>query len=128
MRTDFSKNAIIRKSIDFSICIISYVEKLEEHKKHVIARQLLKSATSIGANAMEAQSAESKIDFIHKLKIADKEAHETLYWLILCKESQSYPFEEGLLQKLEEIMKLLNAIIYSSKNKSTSRDDITLSH
>lgn len=55
-----------------------------KQKKFVIAKQLLKSGTSIGANSVEAQNAESKADFIHKIKIAAKEADETQYWLLLC--------------------------------------------
>ena len=54
-----------------------------KEKKLVISNQLLKSGTSIGANVFEAQYAESRIDFIHKMKIAQKEANETLYWLLL---------------------------------------------
>ncbi len=92
MRTDFSDNVLIQRSIEFSLLAIEFVEHLERERKFVVARQLLKSATSIGANAMEAQNAESKADFIHKLKIADKEAHETLYWLILCEQAAKYPF------------------------------------
>jgi four helix bundle protein len=53
-------------------------------RKFIISNQLLKAGTSIGANIFEAQYAESRIDFIHKMKIAQKEANETLYWLILC--------------------------------------------
>jgi four helix bundle protein len=56
-----------------------------------LSRQLLKSGTSIGANAMEAQNAESKADFIHKMKIAAKEAEESQYWLWLCDYSPNYP-------------------------------------
>ena len=115
MRTDFSKNPLLKHSIEFSLMAIAYVEYLESIKKHVIGKQLLRCATSIGANAMEAQSAESKADFIHKLKIADKEAHETWYWLYLCEQSKEYKFNNDLMKKLDEIMRLLNAIILSSK-------------
>ncbi len=73
------KNVILEKSFDFALKIIEFSELLENHKKYVISRQLLKSGTSIGANIREAQSAESKADFIHKLKIAAKEAEETEY-------------------------------------------------
>lgn len=118
MRTDFTDNALINRCIEFSLIAIEYVEQLEQQKKFVIARQLLRSATSIGANAMEAQSAESKADFIHKLKIADKEAHETLYWLILCERSKAYSFDPALVDKLHEIMRLLNAIILSAKSRT----------
>ena len=57
---------------------------LEELKKYVISNQLLKSGTSVGANVREAQNCESKADFIHKFKIAAKDADETEYWLLLC--------------------------------------------
>lgn len=77
----------------------------------MIANQLLKCATSIGANVLEAQSAESKADFIHKMKIADKEAFETWYWLYLCQHAENYPFDEMLLNRLDEIMRILNAIL-----------------
>jgi four helix bundle protein len=61
--------------------IIEYCELLENNKKYIVSRQLLKSGTSIGANAMEAQNAESRADFIHKIRISAKEAEETQYWL-----------------------------------------------
>ncbi|MBS1778279.1 MAG: four helix bundle protein [Bacteroidetes bacterium] len=98
--------------------IIRYAETLEMDRKYIIARQLLKSGTSIGANVIEAQSAESKADFIHKLKIADKEAHETWYWMYLCQHSEGYHYDRSLAQKLDEIMRLLNAIIKTGKTNS----------
>ncbi len=73
-------NPILKLSFDFSLMIIEHCEALEACKKYVIARQLLKSGTSIGANAMEAQNPESRANFIHKIKIAAKEADETQYW------------------------------------------------
>lgn len=76
----------------------------------------MRSGTSIGANVREAQHAESTADFIHKLKIAAKEAEETEYWLLLCKYSIHYPINENLLSKIKEIQKILTKIIYSSKN------------
>lgn len=117
MRTDYSNNPIVRKCIEFSVKTIQYCDLLEQKNKFIIARQLLRSATSIGANVMEAQSAESKADFIHKLKVADKEAFETFYWMILCKESENYDLPQNLLDLLDEIMKLLNSIIHSAKSK-----------
>ena len=114
MRND-KPNLIVDKTIDFSLAIISYCEKLEGIKKYVIAKQLLKSGTSIGADVFEAQNAESKIDFIHKMKIAAKEASESLYWLILCEKSGNYLFEPKLKIQLEEIIRILSKIISSSK-------------
>lgn len=72
-------NVIVDLSFKFALDIISFVEILEQEKKFVVANQLLKSGTSIGANVREAQNGERKIDFIHKLKIAAKEADETEY-------------------------------------------------
>lgn len=112
------QNPILKLSFDFALMIIEYTEILEQHKKFVISKQLLKSGTSIGANAKEAQNAESKADFIHKMKIACKEAEETQYWLFLCNQLTNYPNCENLINKLEEVSKVLNAIISSSKKKS----------
>lgn len=80
------RNEILELSIEFSLRIIAYTEILESNRKFVVAKQLMKSGTSIGANIFEAQSAESRADFIHKFKIADKEAKETEYWLIYAKD------------------------------------------
>ncbi len=109
------RNEVLELSIQFSLEIIVFAEQLESMRKYVIANQLLKSGTSVGANIFEAQSSESRADFIHKLKIADKEAKETEYWLILCEKSESYPFNENLKLTLLSIQKLLSKIISSSK-------------
>lgn len=114
MRND-KDNLIVRLTFEFALDIITFSEELEELKKYVFARQILKAGTSIGANVREAQNAESKNDFIHKLKIAAKEADETEYFLLLCKFSKSYPFSEDLLEKLKVIIKILSKIISSSK-------------
>lgn len=110
-------NRIIDLTFSFALDIIEFSELLEENKKYIIGRQVLKSGTSIGANTREAQNCESKADFIHKFKIAAKEADETEYWLLLCKYAKSYPFEDHLLDKLKEIQKIINKIIYTSKQK-----------
>ena len=111
-------NPLLRLSIDFSLKVIAYCEKLEADKKYVLARQLLKSGTSIGANSMEAQNPESRADFIHKMKIAAKEADETQYWLILCDYSDSHPDCKDLLTKLEELHKIIGKILGTAKRKS----------
>jgi len=110
------ENIILQRTITFSLKIIEYVELLESKKKFVIANQLLKSGTSIGANIHEAQNAESKADFIHKFKIAAKEIEETKYWLILCRESDNYPECNYLIECLNEIDKIVTKIISTSKN------------
>ncbi len=119
MRTKLiENNPLLKLSIAFSLEIISYCEKLNEEKKYIIAKQLFRSATSIGANAMEAQNPESKADFIHKMKIAAKEAGETQYWLILCEKAQDYPKPINLLNKLEELNRILGSIISTAKRKT----------
>lgn len=112
-----SENIILKKTIEFSLAVIEYAELLEQQRKYVIGRQLLRSGTSIGANVHEAQNAESKADFIHKFKIAAKEVEETKYWLILCKSSKNYPACEHLASMLEEIDKIITKIISTSKAK-----------
>ena len=100
-----NRNEIVEVSFDFALQIISFCEKLEESKKFIIANQLLKSGTSIGANIREAQNAESITDFLHKMKIAAKEAEETEYWLLLCEKSENYPSTGELLIKIISIKK-----------------------
>jgi four helix bundle protein len=118
MQANKEKNLIVDLTFDFALKIIKYAELLEKDHKYVIAKQLLKFGTSIGANVKEAQNAESKMDFIHKLKIAAKEADETEYWLLLCKSSEGYGNCEGLLEICNSINKVLSKIIASSKLRS----------
>ncbi len=115
MRND-KDNLIVNLTLEFALAIVEYSELLEENKKFVIARQLLRSGTSIGANVREAQNAESKTDFIHKMKIASKEADETEYWLTLCERAKNYPKNEELKIELISIIKVLTKIIGSSKS------------
>lgn len=112
------KNAIMKLSFDFSLMVIEFCEQLDEKRKYIISKQLLRSGTSIGANSFEAQNAESKADFIHKIKIAAKEADETQYWLLLCDYAKEYPDCKPLLLKLEEVAKVLNKILSSAKRKN----------
>ena len=111
------KNIVVEKSLDFSVEIVKFCEVLDFKKKYIIAKQLLSSGTSIGANVFEAQHAESKADFIHKMKIAVKEANETLYWLLICEKSESYPTDSSLKEKTEELIRIISRIILSSKGK-----------
>ena len=126
MRKGYERNPLVKHSIEFSIMVINYVTLLESNRKYVIAKQVLRSATSIGASVMEAQSAESKADFIHKLKIAAKEADESEYWLLLCKQSKNYPDSSNLLNKTESIIKVLSKIISSSKSINTSSSNLQI--
>ena len=114
------ENQVLNMAFDFALKIIEYTEELESKKRFNMANQLFKSGTSIHANIREAQNAESKVDFIHKMKIAAKEAEETEGWLMLCKYSKSYPEPDQLLQNLTSILKLLNKIISTAKQPSAN--------
>ena len=113
---DNKKNLIVELTFQFSLEIIKYTELLESKRKFNMANQLFRSATSVGANVKESQGAESKADYIHKLKIAYKEAEESEYWLLLCKHSKNYPECDSLLSKIKSIIKILGKIISTSKN------------
>ena len=104
-------------TFDYALAIIAFVDLLIEKRRYSLADQVLRSGCSIGANVREAQNAESKADFIHKMKVAMKEVDENEYWLLLCKHSRNLPSDDVLLEKLEPIMKVLNKIIATSKKK-----------
>jgi len=111
---DSKPNLIVDLTFDFSLKIIYFSELLESKKKFNMAKQLFRCGTSIGANVREAQGAESKVDFRHKIKVAYKEAEETEYWLKLCKHAESYPFEETMYIDVQSIIKVLGKIISST--------------
>lgn len=109
------------KSFQFAIEVIGFCEELEREKRFVLANQLLKSGTSIGAQVREAQNAESKADFIHKFKIAAKEIEETEYWLMLVDTAYRKETAKQLLNQLEEIKKIISKIIITSKSSGLGK-------
>ena len=106
---------IVQKSLTLSTAIIKFCILLSERKQFVISNQLLKSGTSVGANVFEAQYAESRLDFIHKMKIAQKEANETLYWFLICEKMQESTEHKELIKLINEILAILSKIITTSK-------------
>ena len=112
---ELKENLIVNLTFQFSLSIVKFAELLESKRKYAVANQLIRSGTSIGANVREAQNAESKADFIHKVKIAAKEAEETEYWLEICNQSESYSNCSELLSQILSIKKVLSKIISSSK-------------
>jgi four helix bundle protein len=115
MRND-KDNLIVNLTFEFALKIIAYTEEIRQTNRFEMASQIFRSGTSIGANIREAQNAESKADFIHKFKIAAKEADEIEYWLNLCKESEFYPNpNEELFKEIQSINLILSKIISSSK-------------
>jgi four helix bundle protein len=111
-------NPMKEKSFLFALRIIHLYKYLTEVKKEfILSKQLLRSGTSVGANVREAQNAESKADFIHKLSIAQKECDESMYWLELLQQSGYLNPEEynSIFQDAEELLKMLRSSIITSK-------------
>ncbi|MBU0767168.1 four helix bundle protein [Patescibacteria group bacterium] len=113
------EGVVQEKSFNFAEKIVHFCRYLQKKREYVISRQLLKSGTSIGANIEEAQFAESKKDFIHKMHISLKEARETRYWLrlILRSGTSKEKIVQDLLNESNELISLLTAIIKSSKKR-----------
>ena len=113
-----SKGPIYDKSFAFALRIVKLAKYLQEEKKEfVLSKQVLRSGTAIGALVREAEHAESKADFAHKMNIALKEANETLYWLELLLQSE-YITEQSfksMQADSEELVKLLVAIVKTTK-------------
>lgn len=114
------ENVLKSKSLSFAVRIVNLVRFLNSDKSEfVISKQILRSGTSVGAMIAEAEFAESKSDFIHKLAIAQKEANETIYWLILLKETEYLSINqfEDIHNNAVEIIKLLTSSIKTTKSR-----------
>ena len=111
------KNELAEQSIAFSVSMVDYYKWLSaEHNEFVMSKQILRSATSIGANIHEANYAISKQDMISKFHIAVKEAAETEYWLIILKNSgYVYPKHNELYEQCIALKKMLVASINTLK-------------
>lgn len=116
------KNIIKDKSFAFAVRIVKLYKYLVESKREfVMSKQLLRSGTAVGALVREAQNAESKADFIHKLGIAQKECDESIYWVELLKETHFLAEKEfdSINNEALELLKMLrSAIITSKRNHS----------
>ena len=102
--------------------MIKYCEILNQERKFIISNQLLRASTSIGANVIESQHGESPADFLHKMKIASKEAHETYYWLKLCEISDGYKFDPQYKNDLDEIVRIISSIIITCKKNNSTKN------
>lgn len=112
------QNIVKNKSFSFAVRIVRLYQFLVENKKeYVLSKQLLRSGTSVGAMIREAEHAETKADFKHKMAIAQKEINETIYWLELLKETEYLTVTqfESINDDAIEIIKLLTSIIKSTK-------------
>ncbi|MBU3658490.1 MAG: four helix bundle protein [Flavobacteriales bacterium] len=114
------ENIIKSKSFAFALNIVKLYQYLTDSKKeYILSKQLLRSGTAIGAIVREAEHAESKADFIHKLSIGLKEANETEYWLDLLQQSGYLDEDsfESFKAEIKDLLRLLISIIKSSKQK-----------
>ena len=105
-------NPILDRSEKFAVKVAGLCKQLQQHKEFVVSNQLYRSATSIGANVVEAQGALSKADFFAKMKIADKEAKETAYWLRLLYNTKQLSENDftGFENNIDEICRMLTSI------------------
>ncbi len=112
------EGALQTKSFSFAVRTVQLYKYLcDDKKEYVLSKQLLRSGTAIGALVREADQAESKPDFVHKLAIALKEANETEYWILLLRETEYLTAKESesIFEDNKELLKLLTSIIKSTK-------------
>jgi len=118
-REKFKEN-FVKRLVRFSVATIKFSEKLKERRiLWSIADQLVRSATSIGANVVEAKSSSSKRDYLRFFEIALKSANETKYWLIVIKEiiPESVAEVDVLYRDVDEISKILGSSVLTLKGK-----------
>ena len=106
------QDALSSQSMDFAVAVFTLVSQLRQDREYIVSSQLGRSGTSIGANIREAQFAQSKADFVSKLQIALKEAHETRYWLELLLRAGSLDSEQ--YKKLDDSCASLVSMLVSS--------------
>jgi four helix bundle protein len=112
------KKEFVKRLVNFSIKILRFVDVLKKDKiSWSVLDQLVRSATSVGANVVEARASSSKKDYIKFFEIALKSANETLYWLILLREITSNKEIEEIYRKAEELSKILASSILTLKGK-----------
>ena len=115
------ENIIIEKSYQFALRIVKLYLHLTDTTKHfALANQVLKSGTSIGANAEEAIGASSKKDFKSKLDISYREARETRYWLLLLRDSiiLEKNLANSLIKDCEELIRIIGAILSTIRKQA----------
>ena len=113
-------NPIYDKALAYAVRVVNMYKFLNEEKQErVMSKQLLRCGTSIGANISEALSAESTMDFVHKLAISQKEARETQYWLTLLNRTESITNTQydSMVNDCRELYRMITSIILSTKQK-----------
>ncbi len=113
------KNVLRDKSFNFAVRVVNmYKYLISEKKEYVLSKQLLRSGTAIGALYREAEQAESKADFIHKLAIAQKECNETMYWLELLYKTEylNKSVFESINTDAAALIRIITRIIKTTKS------------
>jgi four helix bundle protein len=114
----YKESIIQKKSFEFAVNVVKLYKNLSKTNDSIILKQLLRSATSIGANIQEGSAGQTKRDFITKMSIASKEARETLYWLKLLSVTKYYSVElDNYYNECNEIVKILTKIVKTSQTK-----------
>ncbi len=120
------KNILKEKSFALALRIIKLYKFLIENKKeYVLSKQILRSGTSVGSMIRDAQNAESKMDFVHKLAIAQKECDESIYWMELLVQSNYISKEafESVSAEAEQVLKMIkSAILTTKRNIATKKN------
>jgi len=112
-------NIIVTKTFDFALSIVNLFVQLKKENEFIISKQILRSATSVGANVEEAIAAQSRKDFIHKMSIGSKEARETKYWLRLLDKSNLTSISmSNYLIEIEHILNIITKIIKTTQEHS----------
>lgn len=119
-----SDNVLQEKSFAFAVKIVLFTRKLEEDRDYVLAKQLLRSGTAVGALTEESIGGQSLRDFLHKLSIAYKEARETKYWLRLISETNPKwkTVIMPLLKDIEELLRIIGSIQVAVKRKLNDKN------
>ena len=116
------KNPILKKSFEFGVVIIKLSKNIRiKYREYSLADQLLRSGTSIGANANEAVIGSSKKDFINKMNISLKEAYEVRYWLLLLASVDYIESPDSYLNEIDEIIRMLVKIVKTSKENESAK-------
>ena len=120
-----SENIFIQKSFNFAVNIVQFCNSSNNnYQQNILNKQLLRSATAVGALIREAQNAESKADFIHKLGIAQKECDESCYWLEILNKAKMI---DGLVYKelhfeASSLLRLIRSAIITTKTKMKNKE------
>jgi len=124
MRAEMNKSILKEKSYHFAVRVVKLFKFLQSEKKeYILSKQLMSSGTAIGALVREAEFAESKADFIHKLAIAQKECNESIYWLELLNETEYLQESEfnSINKDAIGIIKIITSSIKTVKSKLNTK-------